>query len=456
MTITAMPDTAAAVLGAARERRRIADRAEAELLEFAVQWAVLHPAESIETGAATYRTRSGDETDVVLAGAGAPLVAEFAVMEFAAAMGMTTDGGKHLLGEALELRYRLPRVWERVRTGRLVGWRGRRIASRTMVLSPGAAAFVDSHVAPVAHKIRPYENDRLVDEAFAQLMPQAVIQDMRDSWETRRVTLHGDQVMLMGTMAVSMELDLADAMDFDAAVSEGAARLAELGSTAPLDARRAMAVGEMARHQLALDLTSGELSPTPLGSTTRSRARRNLVLHVHLSDAALASSPAESSAPAPLPLGRLENGDHVVTAEQVRAWCGVPGTHVVVKPVIDLHDRIRVNQYEIPVRIAEHVVLRDGTCVFPWCTRPARGCDLDHVVPHGTRGGPTATDNLAPLCRRHHRLKTHGGWTYSVIEPGSYLWSTPRGHHFLRDPIGTTDVSADVASVRSRGAPPDS
>ena len=54
-----------------------------------------------------------------------------------------------------------------------------------------------------------------------------------------------------------------------------------------------------------------------------------------------------------------------------------------------------------------------------------------------------------PLCRRHHRLKTHhGGWGYTVLEPGCYLWSSPHGYQFLRDHRGTTDVT--------RARPPDS
>ncbi len=36
--------------------------------------------------------------------------------------------------------------------------------------------------------------------------------------------------------------------------------------------------------------------------------------------------------------------------------------------------------YDIPDRIREHITLRDRTCVFPWCARPARGCDVDHVI----------------------------------------------------------------------------
>ena len=96
-----------------------------------------------------------------------------------------------------------------------------------------------------------------------------------------------------------------------------------------------------------------------------------------------------------------------------------------MKPVIDLAEHIHVGAYEVPDRLAEQTQLRDHTCAFPWCERPARACEKDHVIPHA-RGGPTCTENLAPLCKRHHRLKTHHcGWTYTVLEPGTYLWTSP-------------------------------
>ena len=94
----------------------------------------------------------------------------------------------------------------------------------------------------------------------------------------------------------------------------------------------------------------------------------------------------------------------------------------------------------VPDRHAEIVTLRDKTCVFPWCTRPARRCDKDHSIPHN-RGGPTCPCNLAPLCRRHHRIKTHGAWSYRTIEPGTYLWTSKHGYQYLRDTTGTLDVS---------------
>ena len=118
-----------------------------------------------------------------------------------------------------------------------------------------------------------------------------------------------------------------------------------------------------------------------------------------------------------------------------------------VKPVIDLAEHIATTAYEIPDRLTEQTDLRDHTCVFPWCTRPARRCDHHHLIPHDPDhpdAGPTCSCNIAALCRRHHRLKTHTTWTYTTLEPGTFLWTSPHGYHYLRDHQGTLDVSTEA------------
>ncbi|WP_432479949.1 HNH endonuclease signature motif containing protein [Nocardioides sp. GXQ0305] len=444
MTTTApveLPDTASGVLAAARSRRAVADRAEAELLELAVQWAVIHPAETVDD-AESYRLRGGGEAPVGLAGPGAPLVAEFCVAEFAAAVGLGTEAGKYYLGHALELRYRLPRLWGRVTTGALAPWKARRVADQTIgrALNVEAAAFVDTHVAPVAGRIRPAQLDRLVDEAVARCMPETAEAERRRASDSRRFDIDHDQVSFAGTSLVSGELDLADALDLDDAIRGIAGQLADLGCAESLDVRRSLAAGELARRQLTLDLV-------PEVEVRAQRASkppvRKTVLHLHLTEAALTGGEG---------VGRCENTRSPVTVETIREWCGHPDTDLVVKPVIDLADHVHVDAYEVPDRIAEQVALRDHACVFPHCTRPARrlrpnghGCDTDHVRPYDPGGPPgqTCTCRLAPLCRTHHRLKTHGSWTYTAIEPGTYLWTSPHGHQYLRDHTGTRDVSVD-------------
>ncbi len=262
-------------------------------------------------------------------------------------------------------------------------------------------------------------------------MPDQARADAQNAAERRHVTFHHQQVSFDGTTFVEAELDLADALDLDAAISARAESLAAAGCAESLDVRRALAAGDLARRQLALDLIA-EPDDQQLGVAPRPR---QVVLYVHLSEAAITGADAG--------IARVENHHRLVTVEQVRTWCANPDAQVVVKPVIDLAEHIHVEAYEVPDRLAEQTELRDLTCVFPWCSRPARSCEKDHVIAHA-RGGPTCSENIAPLCKRHHRLKTHAhGWTYTALEPGTYLWTSPHGYQFLRDHTGTTDVSND-------------
>ena len=163
---------------------------------------------------------------------------------------------------------------------------------------------------------------------------------------------------------------------------------------------------------------------------------------MHLTDASLGGAAAN-------PVARVENTNTLVTLDQVREWCGNPFANVVVKPVIDLTEHLQTTSYEIPDRLIEQTNLTNPTCVFPWCTRPARRCDHDHTIPHA-EGGGTCSCNLAPLCRTHHRLKTHGrGWNYTKLDDTTFLWRSPHGYTFLRNRHGTQDVSHD------RDGPPD-
>ncbi|HEY1119053.1 MAG TPA: HNH endonuclease signature motif containing protein, partial [Acidimicrobiales bacterium] len=311
-------------------------------------------------------------------------------------------------------------------------------------LSLDAAGFVDQQVAGFAHRVGPAQTQRLVEDAIARFMPDFAAERRRDAAEARHFDIDTDQVSFAGTARVHGELDLADALDLDDAIRAGAADLAALGSADSLDVRRAAAVGMLARgdQPLALaadqdaDLAADQDAQAPAAGAASTT--REVVLFVHLSEDAVRTR--EDNAPV-----RLENaGGQLLTAAQVADWCGRPDTtQITVKPVIDLNQPASTDAYQVPPWLAERVRLRDRTCVHPYCNRPARGCDLDHIVPYDS-GGPTALDNLACLCRLHHRMKTHAGWTYSMLLPGTYLWHSPHGHTWLTDPHGTTDLTPDT------------
>ena len=85
--------------------------------------------------------------------------------------------------------------------------------------------------------------------------------------------------------------------------------------------------------------------------------------------------------------------------------------------------------YEPPQPLVDFIVARDRRCRFPGCRQPARICDIDHAIAW-EEGGRTSKENLGLLCRRHHRMKTHGGWKLLSYEDGSCQWTSPTGKVF--------------------------
>ncbi|MGI9667256.1 MAG: HNH endonuclease signature motif containing protein, partial [Acidimicrobiia bacterium] len=69
---------------------------------------------------------------------------------------------------------------------------------------------------------------------------------------------------------------------------------------------------------------------------------------------------------------------------------------------------------------------KNRRCVFPGCRTPSSDCDIDHRIEY-QHGGTTTEDNLTPLCRKDHRLKSTGRWTYQPTDDGDYLWTSPLG-----------------------------
>ena len=82
--------------------------------------------------------------------------------------------------------------------------------------------------------------------------------------------------------------------------------------------------------------------------------------------------------------------------------------------------------YEPPQALVDFLIARDRTCRFPGCRHSAARADLDHAQSWES-GGETSAANLGALCRRHHRLKTHGGWNLKSHSDGSCTWTSPLG-----------------------------
>ncbi|NYG55614.1 HNH endonuclease signature motif containing protein [Nocardioides perillae] len=496
MTTSPAPelDTAIAVLDRAGEAVLAQRRWDAELMRAACAWADLHPADALD--AATVAGTYGD-TALRVAGAWAPGVTEFAVAEFASRLGRSTVSGAAYLGQALVCRHLLPRLWDAVQAHRVDGWRARLVACMVLGrdLTPEAAGWVDRHVTPVAQTIGATTLERLVAEALARFMPDEAELAQAEARERRRFEIHldgrpGDD--LTGTVDASGCFDLPDGITIHDAVTEEKQRLRALGATAesgPLSAQALLNLvvrgSDGASAQGTLELVTvdggraagpGECVETPEpgapqpGSPGRSGSRqRRYLLHLHLSDAVLRSSmfPGRLAA-GDGAVGRVKETRAPVSATAIRDWlttAGIDGVapHVTVLPVLDLAEAVHTEAYEVPRRLAHHSALTHLTCVFPWCGRAARRCDHDHAVPYDPAvpdaGGPTCSCNIAPLCRPHHRLKTHGHaatrWTLTPAGAGAWLWKSPHGAHYLRDHTGTRPLDGPLEGpLAHHTAPP--
>ncbi|GAA3651497.1 hypothetical protein GCM10022237_09160 [Nocardioides ginsengisoli] len=406
MASNAAPDTSTATV-LAELRAEVAGREASVIREWTriATWAEANVVDGVE-GAATIREGFVD-TGLPIAGDGAPLVSEFALMELVAVLGRSPDGGRAYVGQVLGCAWRLPNVWAAVMAGRLAPWRAAKIADQTHALSAEAAAFVDRQLFN-ASGVGWAQLERMIAEAVLRFDPERAEAERAAAADQRYVDI--DEPTTNGLASVSGLLDAADARDRDEAVARRASLLGALGDATSLDVRRSKAVGELARADLMVDLD---------GSPGRKAS-----INVHITPATLAGEN---------PVARWN--DRPVSAEQVREWLGGVGT-VVVRPVIDLAEHIPVTSYEIPDRHRTQVELRDHACRFPHCGRKARRCDLDHARPHG-RGGPTCPCNLVPLCRRHHRAKTHSEWRYEVTMPGTYQWTSLNGFGWQVDHRGT-------------------
>jgi hypothetical protein len=124
--------------------------------------------------------------------------------------------------------------------------------------------------------------------------------------------------------------------------------------------------------------------------------------------------------------------DAIRAASQGSGMAGAAGLaaalDVRLEPVIrGACDHAQAEPQYRPSRKLRHLVMaRNARCVAPGCGSPAASCDQDHTR-EWEDGGITCGCNLAPLCRRHHKIKQAQGWKLEQPEPGVLVWTTPAG-----------------------------
>lgn len=373
--------------------------------------------------------------------------------EVAAALHLSAGTAQDRLDVARALARRLPATMTALQEGQIRYWQAAAVVESVEPLSDEAAARVERQVLARASTQTMGETRRSLRRAVLAADPVSAALRHQRALRQRGVSswpMEDGMGQLTATLSAEGLATVMTALD---AVADrrlarmcsrtqpdgGAARLA---AVVPADARRADALVEIALAALAEpDL------PRRHGSRPQTvvMAPASTLLGLDETPAELRGYGAISAAQARRIATRGER-------HQWAAWPAAEGTRLSRPP----HDAAAagaagnpgtgpaddrsatggaarggpaVGRYRPPVALRRFLLARDAICRFPGCAVPAYRCDLDHTRPFAD-GGPTSADNLAPLCRRHHRAKTHGGWTLTIDRTGTATWTSPTSHTY--------------------------
>ena len=377
--------------------------------------------------AAEHSWTTTDELDVVgeravrIGADGSALIGEYLPLEVAAIKAISVTAATWLIRDVLNLQGRHPALWLAVNKGVVQPYRAFQLAQLAAKydLTLAEALQLDATLSPRFGRIGWPRLMRLARGLIAVVAADRIktAADLARQARYVRSATSTDEPVITELWA---RLDTTDARQLEATVSALAKALGRLGDTDDLDIRRARALGILATPQRAIALLNG-------ADDTRYLPRTKVYLH--LSDATVTGDGGVIRAETLGPLVR----------EQLTELFG---THrLTITPVLHVGHEMAVDNYEIPDRMLETIVLRDACEVFPYSSRAARGLDLDHTIPY-ERGTPeqTRSGNLGPLTRRVHRAKTANQWQVNQPCPGTFWWRSPRDQHYRVTPDGTTDL----------------
>ncbi len=453
MTSTAdrLPDSAPLgrdVLARVRVVRCGRDDLDRELMVLAVEYAYANPAlpgqQAWEPTALPLWITPLSEEEIAALGPedcewhGIPSLRWDAPAAFAAANGMSTTAGKAFIRDALVLKHRVPGVWAALMGGHTTAWQARKVAQALLGEHHDVCAYVDSELTDrlaTQGSIGTIVVERLVDEAMLRLHAEERELDQIEALDRRHVTIDASTINHTGIADLEARADWIDLSAFDQTVSQVAEAIQDLPEYQheSLDVRRSIALGILADPARAQAILDGHTTAKP----TR---RRELVADLHLTEAnVFTHDPVITDADhrahlQQVILAWVGRHDIALTVRGVRHCGGRDGGCVGCPAEIDCdhHTRHALEDY-VPNKLDRAVVeAANPTCVHPHCRRRARRCDCDHVKAWDSGGVTCPKCNLAPLCRHHHRLKTHAGWRYWKLAPDTYLWIDPHGLMYLR------------------------
>ncbi|OBI84377.1 HNH endonuclease signature motif containing protein [Mycobacterium sp. E740] len=359
-----------------------------------------------------------------------------AAAEVAAAQGVSLGVASHQLLIADNLRQRLPRVAEVFAAGAISYRMVAAVVTRTRLIGdPEAMAKVDTELA--AHiggwgslSVQKLQNE--IDYWVDRYDPAAV-RRTELSARGRFVDVH-DPKDGSGTASVEAWLFAADAAALDARLDAMAAAVCE-HDPRTADQRRSDALGALGNGADRLQCACAREDCDAAAATPSA-----VVIHVVAREESLTDdTPAHLDGKAPRPEGEPTGraatdpaflmGRGLLPAPLLAAkLAGTAKLQYIRHP----GDGAPEPRYIPSAALAWFVRCRDLRCRFPGCDEPAANCDIDHTIAYPA--GPTQASNLKCLCRKHHLLKTFGGWLDEQRPDGTVIWTSRHGQRITTHP----------------------
>jgi len=326
--------------------------------------------------------------------------AEAAAAEIGVALHLTRSATDGELAFALDLDRRLPRLAELLASGGIDLRRARTIDRYTVHLSDEAARAVFDEIVDEAPNLTAGQLRARIQKLCIQVDPHEAVERYAAAINDRRVVAESNDT---GTVNL-LGMDLAP--DQVAAVTD---RINTIARTMSGDGEsRTM---DQLRADIFVDLLSG---------TNHQTTRRGVVdIRVDLTTLiGLDDNPGELAGYGPI---ITDVARRVVDNAQDSEW-----RVTVTDPVTGQPTHTGTTSRRPTAAQRRRIETRDPTCIFPGCRTPATRSDIDHTV-SVEDGGKTTDQNLAPLCRYHHRIKHQHDWTYQRNRHGDYVWITGLG-----------------------------
>ncbi len=360
-----------------------------------------------------------------------------AAAEVAAALKVSHGRASRQMELAESLRVQLPRIAQLFLAGAVSARVVAAIAWRThLVTDDEAMALIDSAMAERAggwDALSQYKLEQAIDTWIDKHDPGA-LRRTRASARSRDVTI-GAENHELGTAALWGRLYATDATALDRRLAAMAHGVCD-DDPRTIGQRRADALGALAAGSQQLTCRCGGPECPSAGPDNRAAG---VVVHVLADAQALGAQPDT---------GMSGDGGEPDTIAKPGSAVIVGGGAIptpLLAELIDAGARVRhlrkpppdaEPRYRPSTALDEFVRLRDLTCRFPQCDRPAEHCDVDHAIPWPL--GPTHAANLRVLCRKHHLLKTFWsgdrGWSDCQFPDGTIVWTSPTGKIYTTRP----------------------